>query len=342
MFQGIVQITGGHDTGKTTFGLECGADPKRILFVDDDLKGRPTVEQIRKEYGFGRYVDFVEEAKGKSLLEIHKAGLAIIDSIEPDQFDVVVWDTWSRFGGTFKSFVTAYPSEFRAPKEWPGLAQIKGATQWKESQIYEARIIHKLEKLCGCVILVTHLKDHYGQGSVKTGKRIPDSSRTLNRIPRLRLFLIHSINGSPVPSALVLKRLDKKRYVKGVGIRTTQVLPRKIIPQDDHESLWDTIAWYQANPIGKRKPTTDETPNRSELSILDGTLTKEQQVTLKLSLKIKAHELEGEEIAEQAADRQEKIAQVKKLAADGMKSGRIARKVKLTVKEVREILKEVE
>ena len=42
--KGIIQVTGPHDVGKTTFALECGA--KRILFVDDDIKGRNTVEGI--------------------------------------------------------------------------------------------------------------------------------------------------------------------------------------------------------------------------------------------------------------------------------------------------------
>ncbi len=338
--KGIIQITGSNDVGKTTLGLECGADPKRILFVDDDLKGRPTVEQISKEYGFGRYVDFVEEAKGRSLLEIHKAGMVIIDSIESNQYDAIIWDTWSRFASTFKAYVTANPNEFRAPKEWPGLAQMKGATQWKESQIYEAKVIHRLEQLAGCVILITHLKDHYAEGGTRTGKRIPDSSRTLNRVPRLRLFLIHSVNGSPVPSALVLKRLDKKRFVKGVGIRTTQVLPRKMIPKTDHESLWDTVAWYQANPIGKRKPTADETPNAQELSILDGTLTKEQQTTLKLSLRIKAQELEDEQLVAQATERQGLVAEVKGLTASGLSKAKVAKRLQITVKKVREILKE--
>lgn len=336
LIEGIIQVTGPHDTGKTTFALECGAEPSRILFIDDDLKGRATVEQIKD---FGQYIDFVEKVRGKSLVDIHKQGMEIIDSIESDRFDAIIWDTWSRFASTFKAYVTTHPNEFRAPREWPGLAQMKGATQWKESQIYEAAVIHKLGKLAKCVILITHLKDHYASNE-RSGKQIPDSSRTLNRVPVMRLWLMHNPSGSPVPVALVLKRPSVKKFVKGKGLRTINILPRKITPSEGDQSLWDTITNYYDNPIDRHRPQPGETPDEFQLSILDGTLTKEQQATLKLSLRIKAQELEDEQLVLQAAERQAQIAEVKNLSSNGTSKAKIAKQLSLTVKEVREILKE--
>jgi hypothetical protein len=331
LINGIIQVTGSVDVGKTTFALECGASPDKMLFVDGDTKGRSTVQQLQSAgLKFGRYVDFVEDCKGKSLLDIHHAGMSIIESIEQDQYDAIVWDTWSRFASTFKSYVDANKTQFRAASEWSAMGKISGAERWKESQLYEAQVLNRLQSLTKCIVLVTHLKDHY-VGGTKSGKRIPDSSRTLNRIPRMRLWLTHNPSGSPVPCALVLKRIDVKRMTDK-GLRTVSVLPRKITPRPKDESLWDTIAWYFKKPIGLRQPTPDETPNSFELSILDGTLTKEQQETLRLSLKIAASEIEDDGQSEQ-------IDQVKQLASDGMKPGKIAKETGLKIAEVRKMLK---
>ena len=63
------------------------------------------------------------------------------------------------------------------------------------------------------------------------------------------------------------------------------VLPRKITPRADDESLWDTIAYYFENPVGLRELRSDEIPNEYELSILNETLTKDQQKTMMAMLK---------------------------------------------------------
>jgi hypothetical protein len=343
---GIIQVTGPHDTGKTRFALECGAHPKHTAFIDDDIKGRNTVEQATRDgIEFGHYVDFVERCKGKSLLEIHKAGMELVNSL-PNNLDAIVWDTWTRFAATFKAYVTANPGEFRAPKEWPAMAQMKGATQWQESQLYEARVLSELLNKAKVVILVTHLKDHYGPGDKKTGAQIPASSRTLNRTPVMRLWLLHT-SGSPVPSALVLKRVNRNKMTDR-GLRTINILPRKIVPhlggnsRPADESLWDTIAWYYDNPMGQRKPEAHETPTEKELAILDGTLTKEQRETLRWSLQIAAAELEKSELADQQAEIAELHARVKALHDDGNRPGKIAKTLGLKVPEVKSIIAQLE
>jgi len=342
---GIIQVTGPHDVGKTRFALECGADPSKTAFIDSDIKGRATVEQaLRDEIEFAHYTDFVAECKGRSLLEIHKAGLELINSL-PDNLDAIVWDTWTRFAATFKAYVTANPGEFRAPKEWPGMAQMKGATQWQEAQLYEAAVLNRLQEKAKLIILVTHLKDDY-VGNQKSGKRIPASSRTLNRVPVLRLWLLHT-PGSPVPSALVLKRVNKNKMTDR-GLRTINILPRKIVPflggdkRQADESLWDTIDYYYQNPMGNRKPAPEETPNAEELAILDGTLTKEQQQTLRWSLKIVAAELEETEIAEKTAEQLDQLEKVRALHGKGRKPGPIAKKLGLKVPQVKALIRQIE
>lgn len=337
---GIVQVTGPHDTGKTRFALECGADPLLTAFIDDDIKGRSTVDQARRDgISFGFYADFVAECQGKSLLEIHKAGLALIDTI-PDNLDAIVWDTWTRYAGTFKAYVTANPGEFRAAKEWPAMAQMKGATQWQEAQLYEARILSALLDKAKLVILVTHLKDHYGANDQRSGAQIPASSRTLSRVPVMRLWVLHT-PGSPVPSALVLKRINRNRFVEGRGLRTINILPRKIVPSPDDLSLWDTIRRYYDNPMGNRKPTPDETPTAEELAILDGVLTKEQQRTLRWSLQVAVAKLEEAEQEEEQAKVAELHGSIKAMLDKDWRPGKIAKTLGLKVPRVKEILSEM-
>ena len=227
---GVIHVTGEHDTGKTTFALECGAAPERICMMDDDVKGHATVKELRRKgFEFGAYHDLTELGKGMRQVELHEAALKLINSLEPDQFDVIVWDTWSRFAGTFRHYVRAYPDKFRQEKEWSSMGRIKGGEMHKEARRYEARTINHLTRIAPTVILVTHLKDYY-LNNAKTDKQIPDASKALNRVPRMRIWLRPNPTGRAVPIGLVLKRLDEKRYVEGKGLRTTCILPRKIAP----------------------------------------------------------------------------------------------------------------
>lgn len=291
LIRGIIQVTGEIDTGKTTFALECGAEAERICFLDSDTKGRATIDQLLADgITFGAYHDLTALAEGKRELEFLAACLAIVDSIEVGQFDAIIWDTWERFGKCFHPYVVAHPAEFK--QKWSPSGKIKGAEQWQEAQQYESRVLNRLGKLAPVVIVVSHLKDDYFN-NVKTGKQKPASSRTLNRVPRFRIWLRHNPE-SPVPIGLVLKRVDKKMAVEGKGLRTVSVLPRRIAPRPDDESLWDTIGWYFENPVGLRQPTPNETPDEFELSILDGTLTHEQKHTLNLMLRAGVVEVEAD------------------------------------------------
>jgi hypothetical protein len=217
-----------------------------------------------------------------------------------------------------------------------------------------------LQTLADTVIIITHLKNYYVENRKVPGVQVPRASSTFDRIPRFRIWLRHNPT-SPIPIGLVLKRLDKKVKTDR-GLRTVSVLPRKIVPnlqlpeEDDapkDRSLWDTIYRYMDNPIGNREPLPEETPNTYELSILDGILTEEQKINLRLALAAAAKQDESilaeneAEAAEKAKERKEEAVlnmkqdEAKRLyITEGTSYADIAKETGLTVPQVISAVKE--
>lgn len=271
---GIIQVTGFHDTGKTTFALECGVAPDKICFFDSDIKGKSTVMDLQAQgITFGAYHDLTALADGKKPLEYHNAVMQLLDTIEPGQFECIIFDPWE-IGNTTHDYVLANRAKFR--DVWSPNGRIKGAQEWGVARDYEAMILNRLSSIARTIILVTHLRPLYVNSAKVPGKEVPGGSKILDRICRLRLWLTSNGSGRPVPVGLVLKRIDTKSVVEG-RLRTVSVLPRKLTPNDSESSLWDTIERYWLEPIGDRPPTADETPDEFELSLIDGTLTGEQK-----------------------------------------------------------------
>ena len=282
LITGLIHVTGEPGTGKTTFALECGPTPDRIAFIDHDIKGRSTVNQLLADGAqFGMYRDLNRETRGMKEHQLHAHCLGVIESILPAQYDALVWDTWTPFEATFKPVVSKNPKKFR--DEFDPMASIKGAEEWLASFDYEARIIGELLERVPLVILTTHLKNYnIGKQRVE-GKFIPDCKRPIVEKSLFRIWLRQNPTGRAVPVGLILKRFDRK-IVTEAGLRTVNILPRKVIPQAEDQSLWDTIRWYWTNPFGDRAPNPEETPNEFELSILDGTLTEDQRDAFRLAL----------------------------------------------------------
>lgn len=335
---GVVQITGEHDVGKTTFALECGADPKKICFFDDDVKGKGTVASLKAEgFAFGAYHDLTRLSEKKTELAYHDAVLEIIKKIKPGDFDAIVWDTWTGFANTCHPYVLRHPTDFRA--SWSAMGKIKGAQQWQEARRYEAMLLNTLATVSPVVFIITHLKDHYINDAKVPGKQIPASSSVLDRVPSFRIWLRQNPSGRPVPIGLVLKRIDKKIFVAGKGIRTVNVLPRKMTPNDNEVSLWDTIERYWENPIGDREPLESEVPTEYELSILDSTLTAEQTHTFKLMLESGMTGKEDDEpIAVIIPQKKEMdidtVMTVKAMQGEGKKPPEIARELDISIADV--------
>jgi hypothetical protein len=325
---GIVQVTGDPDAGKTSCALECGPHPSRIAVVDDDEKTRATAEQVARDIEeFAEYIDFKKETKGLPQLGVYGKGVEIIERLEKRRgdLDAIVWDTWTRFASTMKAHVRKNPHLFREPRDWAPLGSMKGAQQWKEAQELEAQMLARLNDIAPIVIVVTHLRDQYAFGK-KTGKMIPDASKTITRVPRFRVWLRRNPSGSPIPIGLVLKRVDVKEYIEGKGLRTINVLPLRLVPQEGDRSIWDIVARYMQDPIGTREPQDFEIPNAFERSLIEGTLTDDQKRALMFQLQADAgDETEVEELPDEVINDQQFVHDMR---ADGASDREIARSLK--------------
>lgn len=318
---GLIHVTGEHDTGKTVFALSNGADPLRIAFFDDDIKGRSTVEQLKRQgFKFGLYVDLVERFANKREIEINQAGMELIDSIKPDQFDCVVWDTWTRFESSFYAVVQKNPTRFR--EFYAPMGKIKAGEMWQVSFAYEAQVIDQLLAKVPLVILTTHLKDDYINDK-KTGRQIPDAKKTLNQKSNFRVWLRHNPDG-PQPIGLVLKR-PVKLNVTDKGIEPINILPRKLNP-----CTWEVIKKFWNSPVGNRQLTEGERPNEFELSILDGTLTKDQKNILRLAVLESEKESESGLLASSNGHDESAIAKAREMSNEGAMPNEIEKETGIT------------
>jgi hypothetical protein len=280
LFSGIIQLTGEADTGKTMFAVSSGASPEDTVFIDDDLKSRSIIDQIREQgHELGMYIDLTQRGAGMKEIELHKEGLKILDELDQavqqrgKPFEVLIWDTWARFENTFWPWVATYPQTFKS--YWSPKGDIKGAEQWQVSFVYEAEFMSKLQKYAKLVILTSHLKPDTINGK-KTGKFIPDCKRPVVQKCLMRVYLRHNPD-SPAPIGLILKRISKQ-VVTDEGIEIVSVLPRKMKP-----FTWKAIRSYWADPVGDRPLNDSEKPDEWELSILDGTLTDDQKEILRIT-----------------------------------------------------------
>lgn len=327
---GIIEVTGEHDTGKTTFMLEA-VDPSKTVFVDDDVKGEATVNQMRESgIDFLRYYNLVNMFAGKRELAKHDVVLSIINSI-PKEAEYVIWDTWTNSGKTCFNYVFANQAKFR--DSWSSMGKIKSGELWQEASLYEAELLNRMQQKVKLVLIANHLKDYYLNNAL-TGKSVPASSRAFERICRARFWLRHN-PFSPVPTALVLKRIDEKVLIDG-KIRTVCILPRKVTPQEGDMSLWDTIERYYNEPFGNRKPLQHELPDEAELSILDGTLTDDQKSVWKAAILTMNEEREAQQFELLEAQKDT----VKAYKDNGMTPAEIANKIGLKVPEVIKLLRD--
>lgn len=334
-YTGTVLVTGEHGTGKTSLGLEAG-DPARMCFVDDDLKGKSTVDQVRRDgIEFGRYVDFINDTAKKKALQVHMRGLEIIDSIEEGQFDVLIWDTWTRFASSCHAYVVTHPQEFRESDGWAAMGRIRAGEEYKEARLYEAELIAQIARKVPLVILISHLKNQY-LNNAPTGKEIPAVSKAVDRVCNLRLWLRHNPHHT-TPIGLVLKNIDKKMYdPETKRLRTVQILPTKITPLPEERSLWDSIERYYNDPAGLREPTPDEIPDDFESSIVQGTLTEDQRLSWMVAIKQERAREQEEMMLEMDAKRE----QAEAMQEEGANLNQIAKALGMKVPDVITMLSE--
>jgi len=333
-FTGVVLVTGERGVGKSSFGLEAGP-PAEMLFVDNDLKGRSTIDQLERDnIKFGRYVDMIGLTAGKKAIDTHTIGLEMIDSIEPGKYQTIMWDTWPEFASTCYDYVTAHPDRFRDAENWAAMGKIRKGEEYKEARFYEAQIISRLQSLAPLVILVSHLKNQY-LNNAPTGKEIPAVSKAVDRVCNLRLWLRHNPIGR-VPIGLVLKNIDRKVYDEEIDrLRTIQILPTRITPLKGEQSLWDAIYRYHEDPAGLREARPDEIPDDFESSIVQGTLTEDQRLSWLYAIK-QERDRESEELAVAMT---ENTARALEMQEEGATFPQIAAELGLTIGQVVSMVK---
>ena len=285
---GIINVTGGENTGKTSFAFDTGAEPERTAFIDDDVKGKNVVKQVeRTGRKFGYYCNLIRDSKGMREIELHNLGMKILDELDTmkGELDVIIWDTWTRFENTFQPVVHRNPTKFR--EFYSAMGQIKGAEEWNAAFEYEAKTLDAMTEIAPLIILTSHLKKDASK------RDVAESKKPLIQKAVMRVYLRHSPN-TPEPTGLLLKRLSKVDLSKG-GIRPVNVTHRKMIP-----FTWDRLLYYWENPVGNTLPSPEEQLNEFEMSILDGILTKDQKDVLHLAV-IEAEREREEEIRQQKA-----------------------------------------
>ncbi len=261
--KGIVAVIGDYGTGKTTFALENGYHPKDIIFINDNVKVPPHKDK------FKTYIDLMTDT-GKKIkpLDLHSHCLELIHGL--GKAKIIIWDTWTRCASTFISYVKAHQNEFRESNQYSQMGKIKSGEMYKDSYVYEGRILNELQNKCDLLIITFHLKDAYEDNVKIVGRRIPGNDKGVTEYSDLRLWLMNNPDGA-IPTGIVLKNIVKSE-ITSTGIKPIQVLPKRL-----GVANWPTIFQYWKKPIGNRKLTEDEKPSKLEMSLIEGTLTDEEK-----------------------------------------------------------------
>lgn len=326
--RGQIHVTGENDAGKTTFIMECGAQPEKMCFFGDDVKDISLVEDMKeKGRAFGEYHDLVTECSGMKELAFHDYVMKLINAIPSGKYDVIAFDTWSRFETTLQPYVASHLNQFK--DSWSAKGDIKGAQIWQESYVYEARIFASLLKKAPLVIYSTHIKDDRLNG-IKTGKMIADVKKPMETKSHFRLWLRKNPN-SPAPIGLVLKRPSIRLFTDN-GIKTINILPYRLDP-----GTWEKIGWYIDNPIGDRRPEPGETPDEYELSVIKGVLSADQMEVMRAAAATGGRDLNEDTTIDPSVELRERA---KSLKSDNKSMPVIATELGITVPEVVKLLSE--
>lgn len=293
--KGMVAVISNYGVGKTTFALECGYQPKDIVFINDDVKDTGLNEE------FKLYIDLVSTSKEMKVLEFHAYCNKLIDNLKPAK--VIIWDTWTQYQATFPAYVKSNPNEFRLPTQYSSMGKMKAGELYQDAYRYEGAWLAKLKEKCDLLILTFHLKQEYVNNVAVPGKMKPGHDRAIEKYADLRVWLTPNPDGQ-VPTGLIMKNISKRDVTKK-GIKTQQVLPLRIARCD-----WENIFNYWEHPVGNRKLADEEKPNSFELSLIEGTLTTEDKRLYEVSLPL-VEKQSAEEKAEELMIKQSQEKAIK-------------------------------
>lgn len=287
-YRGIIEIVGDHDVGKTIAALQVVYPYKKTVFVDDDIKGDATVQQMR-EAGteFEQYINLGEMRRtlGKTptadqLME--EVVDPTIENIISKKHDAIIWDTWRIVYESARIHVDRNQNKYNKVVNFRGNSQIIQGLVSKVARMIERDYLEALKDSCDLLVITHHVKDNW-VGGVSVGK-IPESSRTFNEICNMRMWLRRNPM-SKVPIILFLKRPSLPKPGKSGRPKFVNVVPLKVTPTDKDNSIWDALERYEENPFESRNPRFDETPTPEELATISGTLTLEQRQYVEMMMK---------------------------------------------------------
>ena len=290
---GLIFVTGEKGVGKTSFALGYPTVPKKIAFFNFDEKPLGGIE--KSFHSYHTYFHMLADIDIKGAKNKEKADNVMLDKFLADTEDLVksknkpeliIIDSAERLLSAFLPFVVKHSKHM---KDFAGGGSGKWSARNKigYAKVFSTAFLAKLREDTGAtIILISHLGSKYVK-DVAVGKT-PMTNEILSQKSVLSVWLMHS-EDSPVPNALVLKRIDKK-VVTPKGIRQISVLPTKIshesLPsygEEEHVSVWDIIYHYWDNPVGLRELTGFEQLTSEEFALISDTLTETQKNQLKVA-----------------------------------------------------------
>jgi hypothetical protein len=293
LYRGIVEIVGGHDVGKTIAALQAGYPYDKTVFVDDDVKGDGTVRQMRDNgVTFGQYINLGEKrvALGDTPTAdalLNKIVLPTVQDICRTHHELIIWDTWRICYQSARQYVEKNQSLFNNVVKFQGSSIIIQGLISRVARMIEQRQINLLRTHCDLLIITHHLKDKY-EANVRIGET-PESSTTFSEVCNMRMWLRRNPQ-SKVPIVLFLKRPNLPKVVDGF-MQFVNLVPMKITPTANEQSVWEALHRYELEPLESRQPREDETPTAEELAMISNTLTLEQkQYVLEMAKYAKSEE----------------------------------------------------
>lgn len=301
-YRGTIEIVGEHDGGKTLAALGVSYPYKKTVFIDDDVKGDATVKKLEEIEGKKRediFADYIDlrlwrNELGKTptatqLLE--KVVDPVVERVCRKKYEVIIWDTGRIIYQSARGHVDTHQSDYRHVVNFRGSSQIIQGLVSRVARMIEQSYLSRLRDACEVLIVTHHIKDWY-TNNVVVGV-IPESSTTYNEICTMRMWLRRNPYNM-LPTILFLKRpnIPSKSRSKSGRPRFINVVPPKITPIAEDESVWDAIARYEAKPVGNRELRSDETPNKEEMSLISGTLSDDQKSLMMEVLKHQEKEKE--------------------------------------------------
>jgi hypothetical protein len=269
--RGIVHVTGEGWVGKTMFALTASDDPAKIAVVDCEQSAM----QYHESVGFGLYVDLLSQSRSIAPgPETFYALQEIIDTMEPDQFEVLVLENIAVIEASIEAEIEEHPDKYGLS---PGQLARMQALKWRPIKDVYRRLMSMMATKANIVIATSHLKSVWVGKQVIPGLFRPQGKDTLEEVCFLKLWLLRGPEWPP-PSALVLKsRLGRIDYQKG-GAVMANVLPDRM-----PVATWQAIAGYMNNPYDPSNPKPGEVPSEDEVHLLRGTLSPKHMEVLTLA-----------------------------------------------------------